>query len=62
MESGDDILNEINEYAKENNITDKKKGLEIESQIHKNLSKDVSTQRDVTDWLDSVFNRKRNAG
>lgn len=54
-EDGKEVLHIINEYAKEENITDKKRALEIETKLHQNLSQDVSTQRDVFDWLKANF-------
>lgn len=54
---GNDVLYVINEYARENDIKDKKKALELEKEIHQNLSEDITTQRDVTDWLKSIFGR-----
>lgn len=54
-ENGKEVLHIINEYAKEENITDKKRALEIETKLHNNLSRDVSTQRDVFDWLRANF-------
>ncbi len=59
-DTGEDVLQLINDYAKEKNITDKKIGLDIESKIHKNLSNDVSTQRGVREWLNSIFAKDRN--
>lgn len=58
-EDGHEVLYVINEYAKRNDITDKEKGLEMESHIHNNLGKEITTQRDVTDWLDSIFGSDR---
>jgi hypothetical protein len=52
---GNDVLFVINEYADENDIRDKNQALELEREIHENLSKDISTQRDVSDWLKSIF-------
>jgi hypothetical protein len=52
---GNDVLYVINEYARENDVRDKKQALELEREIHQNLAKDISTQRDVTDWLKSIF-------
>lgn len=54
-EDGKEVLNVINEYADRRNITDKQKALKIETELHNNLSKDITTQRGVMDWLDSIF-------
>jgi hypothetical protein len=54
-ESGKEVLTIINEYASRRNITDKKEALRIERELHENLSRDITTQRDVMDWLDSIF-------
>lgn len=48
----------INEYADWRNITDKQKALKIETEIHNNLSEDITTQRGVMDWLDSIFAKR----
>lgn len=54
-EDGKEVLNVINEYVDKRDITDKQKALKIETEIHNNLSKDITTQRGVMDWLDSIF-------
>ncbi len=54
-EDGKAVLNLINEYAEDRNITDKKKARKIETELHQNLSQDVTTQRGVMEWLDSIF-------
>lgn len=54
-ENGKEVLSVINEYADRRNITDKKEALKIETELHNNLSKDITTQRGAMDWLDSIF-------
>ena len=54
-ENGKEVLSVINEYADRRNITDKQKALKIETELHNNLSEDITTQRGVMDWLDSIF-------
>lgn len=54
-ENGKEVLNVINDYAERRDITDKQQALKIETELHQNLSKDVTTQRGVMDWLDSIF-------
>lgn len=57
-EDGKAVLNIINEYSDRRNITDKKRALKIETELHQNLSQDITTQRGVMDWLDSIFKEK----
>lgn len=52
---GNDVLYVINEYARENEIGDKKDVQFWEKEIHQNLSEDITTQRGVVDWLKSIF-------
>ncbi|HET6528912.1 MAG TPA: hypothetical protein VFG39_09210 [Balneolaceae bacterium] len=54
---GNDVLYVINEYADENDIRDKKHALKLEREIRQHMAKDISTQRDVMDWLKSIFRK-----
>lgn len=57
-DDGNDVLDAINNYAEEKEITDKRRALEIERKMHENMSRDISTQRGVRDWMDSIFGKK----
>lgn len=52
---GNDVLEAINNYARENEIEDKERALELEEEMHQNMSQDITTQRGVRDWLDNIF-------
>lgn len=55
---GDEVLSLINEYAKDNEITDKRAILEIETFIYENLGEKEMTREEVRAWLDGALSEQ----
>lgn len=55
---GDEVLSLINEYAKDNEITDKRAILEIETFIYENLGEGEMTREEVRAWLDGALSEQ----
>lgn len=48
---GEDVLNMLNDYAEEHDITNKSDVLKAEDLLRNNLPKDLHTETDIMDWL-----------
>jgi hypothetical protein len=59
---GKDVLNMLNNYAEEHNITDKNDVLDAEGMLRDNLPKDLNTETNIIDWLWSELRKNADPG